>query len=190
MMIRPLLAALLALPLLGCLSEPFSVAASDPVDDAGAIEPTVDAAKVVPPAPPASSATKISPSLDAGLDGSPSPLPDSGAPPQNAAQLGCQATCNGCCELSGNCLPGNGASACGVAGAACVDCAEGLASGFDTYCNGQGVCVDTPAVTVPPLVYCGADLEVCPNCVTGSACCGTPSNAAACGCSTVPGVCG
>lgn len=88
-------------------------------DDAG-IE-VREGAVASPPAPP------IGEEVDAGLS--------LYGTDQNAAQLACAPSCNGCCDRSGACHAGNETTVCGQSGLACVDCAPG---GF--YCNTTGLC--------------------------------------------------
>jgi hypothetical protein len=65
------------------------------------------------------------------------------------------ATCAGCC-VGSSCVAGNSATACGVQGQACVDCAQ-----FGDACNNAGQCVGGP-------VNCGP--QNCSGCCLGDAC--------------------
>jgi hypothetical protein len=146
---RPLL-SVFALPLLGCLGEPFTTgdlaalqadagpalaASSDPAADAGlsleAATATIAEDARAPSTP----------------DARPEPAAphDTGSPvslyagDQNVAQLACQPSCAGCCDRSGACHMGDAMAVCGQKGFACVDC---VVSG--AYCNGNGFCSQDP----------------------------------------------
>jgi hypothetical protein len=90
-------------------------------DDAGA---ELHADAVAPPSTPSAATSN---EADAG--------PSLYGKDQNAAQLACAPSCNGCCDRSGTCHIGNETAVCGQSGLACVDCTPG---GF--YCNATGFC--------------------------------------------------
>lgn len=88
-------------------------------------------------------------------------------------------TCNGCCDSNGTCLSGAGDSACGAAGATCVDCTMS-----DGRCAGGGCNTAYPGsavgVSATPTSAAACEIASCPRCALGSACC---SAVGACACS-------